>query len=30
MTRVTFLPGGEVAEVPAGTTLQDAADAAGV
>jgi 2Fe-2S ferredoxin len=28
--RVTFLPGGEVAEVPAGSTLQDAAEAAGV
>ena len=30
MPKVTFLPGGQVAEVPAGTTLQDAADAAGV
>ena len=30
MPRVTFLPCGQVAEVPAGTTLQDAADAAGV
>jgi 2Fe-2S ferredoxin len=28
--RVTFLPGGEAADVPPGTTLIDAADAAGV
>jgi 2Fe-2S ferredoxin len=30
VARVTFLPGGQVAEVPAGTSLLDAADAAGV
>ena len=30
MPKVTFLPGGEVAEVAPGTTLLDAADAAGV
>lgn len=30
MARVTFLPAGRTVEVPAGTTLLDAADAAGV
>lgn len=30
MPRVTFLPGGESADVAAGTTLLDAAEAAGV
>lgn len=30
MPRVTFLPGGQSAEVPPGTSLLDAAEAAGV